>query len=67
MNRPMLPSRIMTTALAAEAADVAPATIRDWRRRGLLTPCGGTPRRPLFRMEDVAAAQAAAKPRRERA
>lgn len=59
--RRMLPSQILDTALAAIAAGVAPATIRDWRRRGLLKPCGGTPRRPLYRAADLAAAQEAAR------
>ncbi|MGW8703359.1 MerR family transcriptional regulator [Streptomyces eurythermus] len=47
--------------VAAIATGVKPATIRDWRRRGLLTPVGGTPRRPLYALEDVYAAQQAPK------
>lgn len=39
----------LTTREAALLAGVQPATIRDWCRRGLLTPVtGSTPRRPLF-------------------
>lgn len=43
----------LTTALATLNRGVRPATIRDWRRRGLLTPCGGTPNRPPYRLKDV--------------
>jgi hypothetical protein len=56
------PLGTFTTKLAARACGVQPATIRDWVRRGILTPCGGTPKRPLYRVEDVKAARAAAKP-----
>ncbi|MDH2392332.1 hypothetical protein QCN29_26855 [Streptomyces sp. HNM0663] len=58
------PRGTLTTSMAALAADVQPATIRDWVRRGILTPCGGTPKRPVYRIEDVQAARAAAKPSR---
>ncbi|MFH9728321.1 hypothetical protein ACH4M4_35985 [Streptomyces sp. NPDC017254] len=58
------PSGTLTTSLAALAAGVQPATIRDWVRRGILTRCGGSPGRPVFRVEDVQAARAAAKPTR---
>ncbi|MET8708186.1 hypothetical protein [Streptomyces californicus] len=47
--------------LAILSAGVAPATIRDWVRGGLLTRCGGTPKRPIYRLADVEAARAAAK------
>ncbi|MFD8640833.1 hypothetical protein ACFV14_11045 [Streptomyces zaomyceticus] len=56
------PAGTLTTSLAALAAGVRPATIRDWVRRGILTRCGGTPLRPLYRVEDVQAARAASKP-----
>lgn len=56
------PLGTLTTKLAARACGVAPATIRDWVRRGILTPCGGTPKRPIYRIEDVQAARDAAKP-----
>ena len=59
-----LPPGLLTTSLAALAAGVAPATIRDWVRRGLLTRCGGTPKRPIYRTADVHAARYAAKPSR---
>lgn len=55
----------LTTALAALNCGVRPATIRDWRRRGILAPCGGTPKRPLYRLEDVEAARLAPKPNRD--
>jgi DNA-binding transcriptional MerR regulator len=56
--------RLLPTQLAAVATGVQPDTIRDWRRRGLLTPAGGTPRRPLYALEDIYAAKQAPKPTR---
>nr|WTB35179.1 hypothetical protein OG781_42110 [Streptomyces sp. NBC_00830] len=56
------PLGTLTTSMAAMSADVQPATIRDWVRRGLLTRCGGSPKRPVYRLEDVEAARHAAKP-----
>ncbi|MFE2559882.1 hypothetical protein ACFXGT_28430 [Streptomyces sp. NPDC059352] len=56
------PAGTLTTSLAALSAGVQPATIRDWVRRGILTRCGGSPLRPLYRVEDVQAAREAAKP-----
>ncbi|AWL39679.1 MULTISPECIES: MerR family transcriptional regulator [unclassified Streptomyces] len=58
------PIGTLTTTMAAQSADVAPATIRDWVRRGLLTRCGGSPKRPIYRVADVQAARYAAKPTR---
>ncbi|MFB8083704.1 MerR family transcriptional regulator [Streptomyces sp. NPDC056013] len=58
------PAGTLTTSLAAMAAGVQPATIRDWVRRGILTRCGGTPKRPVYRVADVQAARAATKPTR---
>lgn len=58
------PIGTLTTTMAAQSADVAPATIRDWVRRGLLTRCGGSPKRPIYRLADVQAARHAAKPTR---
>ncbi|WP_236243143.1 hypothetical protein [Streptomyces sp. CC228A] len=58
------PRGTLTTSLAALAAGVQPATIRDWVRRGILTRCGGTPKRPVYRIEDIEAALRAAKPSR---
>ncbi|MCP9209295.1 hypothetical protein [Streptomyces cucumeris] len=59
----LLPGRL-TTSMAAMATGKQPATIRDWVRRGILTRCGGTPKRPIYRLDDVMAAQEAAKPSR---
>jgi hypothetical protein len=57
-----LPPGRLTTSMAAMACGVQPATIRDWVRRGILTRCGGTPKRPIYRLDDVTAAKDAAKP-----
>lgn len=61
-----LPPGLLTTKLAAMACDVQPDTIRDWVRRGLLKRCGGSPRRPIYRVEDVMTAKTAPKPNSER-
>jgi hypothetical protein len=55
---------LVPTALAAQALSVHAATIRDWRRRGLAQPKGGSPRRPLWDLADLRRAQLASKPRR---
>ncbi|MEU6702549.1 hypothetical protein [Streptomyces wuyuanensis] len=60
----MPPVGTLTTSMAAMAAGVQPATIRDWVRRGILTRCGGSPKRPIYRLADVTAARDAAKPTR---
>jgi hypothetical protein len=59
-----LPPGFLTTSMAAQAAGKQPATIRDWVRRGILTRCGGTPKRPYYRVEDVRSAAKADKPTR---
>lgn len=59
-----LPPGLLTTSLAAKACGVDPATIRDWVRRGILQRCGGSPRRPIYRVEAITAAKIAAKPTR---
>ncbi|MEV7294031.1 hypothetical protein AB0N79_20790 [Streptomyces microflavus] len=64
MEYQLPPVGTLTTRLAALNSGVQPATIRDWVRRGLLTRCGGTPKRPLYRLTDVEAARHAAKPTR---
>ncbi|NUP37021.1 MAG: MerR family transcriptional regulator [Streptomyces sp.] len=51
--------------LAAALVGVSTATLRDWRRRGLLAPVGGTPRRPLYAAADVLAARDAPKTTRD--
>jgi DNA-binding transcriptional MerR regulator len=58
-------ARLLPADLAARAAGVKPATLRDWRRRGLITPAGGTERNPLYALEDIHAARQAPKPRRQ--
>lgn len=55
---------LVPTAVAALAAGVTAATIRDWRRRGLLERKGGTPRRPLYDLRDIKVARDSPKPRR---
>ena len=59
-----LPPGLLTTKLAAMACGVEPDTIRDWVRRGLLQRCGGSARRPIYRLDDVMAAKTAPKPTR---
>jgi hypothetical protein len=66
MEYSSLPPGLLTTSLAAKACGVEPATIRDWVRRGVLTRCGGSPRRPMYRVEDVIAAKTAPKPKPDR-
>lgn len=56
--------RVLPADLAALAAGIETSTLRDWRRRGLIEPVGGTPRRPLYAVADVHAAKQAPKPRR---
>ncbi|OEJ25548.1 hypothetical protein AR457_14810 [Streptomyces agglomeratus] len=64
------PSRaaLITGTLAAQEADVAPATIRKWVQLGHLTPAGSRGRAQLYRLEDVFAAERATrrKPRTPR-
>lgn len=51
----------VTRAQAAHLKGVTPAAIGGWIRRGYLKPVpGSTPRRQLFRLDDVDAAEAAA-------
>lgn len=58
-NFPPLPA-----PLAAAWLGISTATLRDWRRRGLITPVAGTDRRPLYAAADLERAQQAPKPRR---
>lgn len=55
--------RVLPADLAALAVGVKPSTIRVWRHRGLITPVGGTERRPLYALADLHAAKQAPKPR----
>ncbi len=49
---------MLTTPQAAELVGVAPATIRSWRHRGYLQPCGLDERyRPLYHPDDVITAE----------
>lgn len=47
---------VVNTDAAALHLGIATATVRDWKRRGLLEPVGGTPRHPLWRVTDLDAA-----------
>ncbi|MFJ4619097.1 hypothetical protein [Streptomyces sp. NPDC088812] len=47
--------------LAAQEVGVAPATIRKWVQLGHLRPAGKVGRAQLFRLEDVFAAERAAR------
>lgn len=56
----------LTAREAALLVGVQPATIRDWRRRGLLIPTrGSTPHRPLYLGPDVLTAAQAPKTSRD--
>jgi hypothetical protein len=64
MRYASVPPGYLTTDLAAKAAGVQPGTIRDWVRRGILHRTAGSPRHPLYAVDAVTAAKAAAKPTR---
>ena len=53
----------VTGESAAVEAGVAPATIRKWVQLGHLPPAGKQGRRTLYRLEDVFAAERAARGR----
>ena len=56
----------LTAPEAAALVGVQLPTIRDWRRRGLLTPVrGSTPRRPLYHGPDILEAAQAPKTTRD--
>ncbi|MEU5973615.1 hypothetical protein [Streptomyces sp. NPDC047315] len=61
MLRPALTPTLLPGPLAAAEAGVAPATIRKWVQLGLLTAAGKAGRAQLFRLEDVFAAERAAR------
>lgn len=44
---------VVDAQAAALYVRVQPVTLRQWRRRGLIAPCGGTQRRPLYRLDDL--------------
>ncbi|MEU5163312.1 MerR family transcriptional regulator [Streptomyces sp. NPDC020875] len=52
---------LITGALAATEAGVAPATIRKWVQLGHLTPAARRGRAGLYRLADVFAAERAAR------
>lgn len=62
MRYASIPPGLLTTDLAAQAAGVKPATIRDWVRRGILHRAAGSPRHPLYTVDAVTSAKAAPKP-----
>ncbi|EGX60109.1 hypothetical protein SZN_09311 [Streptomyces zinciresistens K42] len=64
MRYTSIPPGYLTTELAAHACGVKPATIRDWVRRGLLHRTAGSTRHPLYLLDAVTTAHAAAKPTR---
>ncbi|MFI7291311.1 hypothetical protein ACIBRY_32380 [Streptomyces anulatus] len=64
MEYQLPPVGTLTARLAALNSGVQPATIRDWGTPRPPTRCGGTPKRPLYRLADVEAARYAAKPTR---
>ncbi|MFB4422570.1 hypothetical protein C5F59_015910 [Streptomyces sp. QL37] len=57
----MTAATLITGALAADEAGVTPATIRKWVQLGRLSPAGKQGRAQLFRLEDVFAAERAAR------
>jgi hypothetical protein len=65
--RALLDGRFAAGLVNSDAAalylGIAPATLRDWKRRGLVQPVGGTARHPLWRVADLdtAAEQARAR------
>jgi DNA-binding transcriptional MerR regulator len=63
---PLYPSGAVDAKAAAVYAGVEPETIRKWRQRGLLDPVGGTARYPMFALDDLDAAKAAAAAAAER-
>lgn len=44
---------VVNTDAAAMHLGIAPATLRDWKRRGLVHPVGGTVRHPLWSLVDL--------------
>ena len=52
--------RLLTTSAAAELLGIAPATIRDWKRQGLVSPV----RRNAWDLHSLRAAEQASKPYR---
>ncbi len=62
-----LEATLWTVAQAAEAAQVSPNVVHNWRYRGHLPVAGRDPRgRPLFRAIDVVRAEKATRERARR-
>lgn len=61
-----LTHRTWSVAESAEAAGVDPAVIRQWKRRGKITPVNPGRGRPRFRALDVLKAEAATRERAHR-
>ncbi|MFJ4831586.1 helix-turn-helix domain-containing protein [Streptomyces sp. NPDC088747] len=57
---------LLTGAAAAAEAGVVPATVRKWVQQGHLAAAGQRGRAHLFRLEDVFAAERAARSRGRR-
>ncbi|MFH9265756.1 MULTISPECIES: helix-turn-helix domain-containing protein [unclassified Streptomyces] len=57
----MTGATLLTAELAAHEAGVKPATIRKWVQLGHLGPAGRQGRAHVFRLEDVFAAERAAR------
>ena len=57
---PLYPSGAVDAKAAATYIGLSPDVLRQWRRRGLLEPVGGTPRHPLYALDDLDAAKDAA-------
>ena len=48
-----MPSGLLDTAAACLLVGIAPATLRDWKRRHLIRPAGGSVRKPLWDTADL--------------
>lgn len=63
MTRATAAPTLIPGTLAAHEAGVVPATIRKWVQLGHLRPAGKSGRMLMFRLEDVFAAERAARRR----
>lgn len=63
MTRTVPMPTLVPGTLAAHEAGVVPATIRKWVQLGYLRPAGRSGRMLMFRLEDVFAAERAARRR----
>lgn len=53
----------LPASLAAALVGISTATLRDWRRKGLIRPVGGSPRKPVYLAADVLAARDSLRPK----